>query len=129
MKEIESLYKMVKRTTLDDLYVPNKKAHQKKWVQEEMYKTTLPYTSEIEDSDVEEIMMLNDIENIWKVLLLLGIGLFSQTKCIAYTEVVKRLATKQKLYLIIANGDYIYGTNYQFCHGFIGKDVEQMTQG
>lgn len=128
MKEIESLYKMVKRTALDDLYVPNKKAHLKKWVQEDMYKNTLPYTSEIEDSDVEEIMMLNDIENIWKVLLLLGIGLFSQTKCIAYTEIVKRLATKQKLYLIIANGDYIYGTNYQFCHGFIGKDVEQMTQ-
>ena len=128
MKEIESLYKMVKRVALDDIYVPNKKNHLKKWVEEEMYKDTLPYTSDINDTDVEEIMMLDDIENIWKVLLLLGIGLFSQTKCIAYTEVVKRLATQQKLYLIIANGDYIYGTNYQFCHGFIGKDVEQMTQ-
>ena len=128
MKEIESLYKMVKRVALDDVYVPNKQNHLKKWVEDDLYKDTLPYTSEIDDSDVEEIMMLNDIENIWKVLLLLGIGLFSQTKCIAYTEVVKRLATQQKLYLIIANGDYIYGTNYQFCHGFIGKDVEQMTQ-
>ena len=38
------------------------------------------------------------------------------------------MAKSQKLYLIIANGDYIYGTNYQFCHGFVGKDVEQMTQ-
>jgi hypothetical protein len=30
--------------------------------------------------------------------------------------------------LIIASSDYIYGTNYQFCHGFIGKDLTNMTQ-
>jgi len=128
MSEIENLYKFVKSVTLDDVFVPNKKAHLKKWVSDELYKDSLPYTSDIYDNDVEKIMMIDDIENIWKVLLLLGIGLFSQTKCIAYTEIVKRLASEQKLYLIIANGDYIYGTNYQFCHGFIGKDVEQMTQ-
>ena len=128
MTEIESLYKMVKSTTLDDIYIPNKNAHLKKWVNEELYTGIMPYTSQIADTDVEDIMMLEDIENIWKVLLLLGIGLFAQDKSIAYTEIVKRLAVEQKLYLIIANGDYIYGTNYQFCHGFIGKDVEQMTQ-
>jgi hypothetical protein len=30
--------------------------------------------------------------------------------------------------MIIASSDYIYGTNYQFCHGFIGKDLTNMTQ-
>jgi len=25
--------------------------------------------------------------------------------------------------LIIASSDYIYGTNYQFCHGYLGKDL------
>ena len=39
--------------------------------------------------------------------------------CIYY----ERIAEKQKLYLIIASSDYIYGTNYQFCHGYIGKDL------
>ena len=128
MEEIANLSKMVKSVSLDGMYVPNKKAHLKKWVEEELYNNTTPYTSDIDEDDVENIMLLNDIDNIWKVLLLLGIGLFSQDKSIAYTEIVKRLASDQKLYLIIANGDYIYGTNYQFCHGFIGKDVEQMTQ-
>ena len=33
-----------------------------------------------------------------------------------------------KLYLIIASSDYIYGTNYQFCHGFIGRDLQTVTQ-
>ena len=39
----------------------------------------------------------------------MGIGLFSQTQPIVYTEKVKLLAEEQSLYLIIANGDYIYG--------------------
>jgi hypothetical protein len=41
---------------------------------------------------------------------------------------MKRLAYEQKLYIIIASSDYIYGTNYSFCHGFIGKDLTKMTQ-
>ena len=38
-------------------------------------------------------------------------------------EIMKNLADEQKLFMIIASTDYIYGTNYQFCHGFIGKDL------
>jgi hypothetical protein len=26
--------------------------------------------------------------------------------------------------MIIASSDYIYGTNYQFCHGFLSKDLK-----
>ena len=36
---------------------------------------------------------------------------------------MKRLADTQKLYLIIADSDYVYGTNYQFCHGYLSKDL------
>ena len=43
-------------------------------------------------------------------------------------EIMKRLATEQKLFLIIASSDYIYSTNYQLCHGVIGKDLNNMTQ-
>jgi hypothetical protein len=73
-------------------------------------------------------MAINGVDDIWKVLLIMGVGLFSQTNNIAYTEIVKELAEKQRLYLIIAKGDYIYGTNYQFCHGFLSKDLTNMTQ-
>jgi len=54
---------------------------------------------------------------------LLGIGVFTMHKNIAYTEIMKKLADTQKLYMIIASSDYIYGTNYQFCHGYISKDL------
>jgi hypothetical protein len=30
--------------------------------------------------------------------------------------------------MIIVSSDYIYGTNYQFCHGYIGKDLGEMSQ-
>jgi hypothetical protein len=68
-------------------------------------------------------MLLKDVDDSWKILLLLGIGVFTEHKSIAYTEIMKKLADKQKLYLIIADSDYIYGTNYQFCHGFLSKDL------
>ena len=74
-------------------------------------------------------MAIKDVDDIWKVLLLLGIGLFSQSTSITYTELVKEFAINQKLYLIIADGDYIYGTNYQFCHGYLSKDlIKDLTQ-
>jgi hypothetical protein len=58
----------------------------------------------------------------------MGIGVFSLDIDKAYMEIMKRLAYNQRLFLIIASSDYIYGTNYQFCHGFIGKDLANMTQ-
>ena len=41
---------------------------------------------------------------------------------------MSQLANEQHLYLIIASTDYIYGTNYQFCHGYISKYLENLTQ-
>ena len=38
------------------------------------------------------------------------------------------MAQDQHLFLILTTSDYIYGTNYQFCHGFIGDDLQNMTQ-
>jgi hypothetical protein len=69
-----------------------------------------------------------DVDNQRKLLLILGIGVFSQQSNPQYAEIMKRLAYEQRLFLIIASSDYIYGTNYQFCHGFIGKDLHNMTQ-
>ena len=64
------------------------------------------------------------------MLLLLGIGMFTnENKANArYMEIMKKLAYNQELYIILASSDYIYGTNYQFCHGYIGKDLLNMTQ-
>ena len=69
-----------------------------------------------------------DVEDPMKILLLLGIGMFTNNPNVQYMEIMKKLAYEQKLYIIIASSDYIYGTNYSFCHGFIGKDLVNMTQ-
>jgi hypothetical protein len=55
---------------------------------------------------------------------MMGIGVFINHDNITYTEIMKKLADEQKLYMIIASSDYIYGTNYQFCHGFLSKDLD-----
>ena len=45
-----------------------------------------------------------------------------------YVEIMKYLAENKELYLILAHSDYIYGTNYQFSHCYLGKDMKDLSQ-
>ena len=127
MDKINKLRKEIKLVSLDPMYVPNTKPHQELWTPtQDVYENA--FVSNIGEDMAKEIMQLN-IENNLKVLLLLGIGMFSQEVAnTKYMEIMKTLADEQRLFIIIASTDYIYGTNYQFCHGFIGKDLTKMTQ-
>ena len=123
--KVEDLRKSVKYTALNDLFVPNRLEHLKRWTPRTAISNE--FTSFVEDEFVEKIMLLN-VETHWKLLLLMGIGAITNTTDQKYTDIMKMLAKHQKLYLIITATDYIYGTNYQFCHGYIGKDLEGMSQ-
>jgi len=132
-KQIKKLIEALKPISLDEIWIPNSLNHIKKWVSKEILdvvlnEDNLPYRSAIYEEDVLEIMKLNNVEDIWKLLLLLGIGVFDTNVNKSYLEIMKKLADNERLYLIIACDDYIYGTNYQFCHGFIGKDLENISQ-
>jgi hypothetical protein len=119
--DVLTLKTMIKNATIDDIFVPNKLLHLNKWASN--VTTTNAFTSNIDETIVVSIMALKDVDDSWKILLLLGIGVFTEHKSIAYTEIMKKLADQQKLYLIIADSDYIYGTNYQFCHCYLSKDL------
>jgi len=124
--EINRLRKQVQVASLDSIYVPNTTTHQSKWTPDGSVRENA-FVSNIGDDMSKQIMLL-DVENHVKFLLLLGIGVFKQIDDKRYMEIIKRLADEQRLFMIIASTDYIYGTNYQFCHGFIGKDLVSMTQ-
>jgi len=136
--QIEGLRNNIKIAKLNDLFVPNKPDHLKQWKSfrdhdsgygesENINKHALYFTSSITDDIVVKIMQLNGIDDTHKILLLMGIGVFSQrdneTLNPAYLEVMKMLASHQRLYLIIANSDYMWGTNYQACHAYFSKDL------
>jgi len=121
---LEKLREQIKSANLESKYIPNTKEHQKVWTAAPVPNAFIP---QIEESTVKEIMEL-DVPNSMKILLLLGIGMFATNPNTQYMEIMKRLAYEQRLFLIIASSDYIYGTNYSFCHGFIGKDLTHMTQ-
>jgi hypothetical protein len=122
-REIETFRQMIKNVSLNDTFVPNKLHHVKKWTESIGVDTTKSFTSNIEESVINDIMLLNGIEDTWKILLMMGIGVFINHENIRYTEIMKKMADEQRLYLIIASSDYIYGTNYQFCHGYISKGM------
>jgi len=137
LNKYEGLRTSLKRIRLGMKFIPNTSEHLKTWGHEEANNA---YKSDIDDHIVEKIMLL-DIDANWKVLLLMGIAVFVDVKQLTegedgkvkkcmkdYVSIMKELAQEQKLYLIIASSDYIYGTNYQFCHGYIGKDMGDMSQ-
>jgi hypothetical protein len=115
----------VRRIALNDIFVPNKLAHLRRWTGREEYKNE--FSANLDEHVVENIMLLQ-METHWKILLLMGIGVITNHTNVKYNEIMKELAQNQRLYLIIASSDYIYGTNYQFCHGYISKDLNDMTQ-
>ena len=120
--ELEILRSMIKTAELNETFIPNKPLHLKKWA--EHMNTVGAFTSDIDENIVVEIMMLNDVADSWKILLLMGIGVFTNHPSITYTEIMKKMADQQKLYMIIGSSDYIYGTNYQFCHAYLSKDMK-----
>lgn len=132
MDQIEAVRSQVQMASLDSAYIPNTSQHQRIWRKDDEI-SSAAFIPTVDEDSIRDIMSL-DVPDQMKLLLLLGIGTFTRDADIAaagylaYMEVMKRLAYKQQLYLILASSDYIYGTNYQFCHGFIGKDLLNMTQ-
>ena len=127
MENIKDLKTKVKVVTLNSMFVPNTKEHMTRYLGgvKTNHNAFIPTISE---SVIEQLMLLDDIEDSWKLLLMMGIGVFAAHKSTRYTEIMKELAQSQHLYLIIASSDYIYGTNYQFCHGYISKDLGYISQ-
>jgi len=121
-QEVNALRLMIKSASLNDTFIPNRKMHLDKWAED--IETKGCFTSNIDEQIVCDIMSLKGVDNTWKVLLMMGIGVFINHENITYTEIMKKLADQQKLYMIIATSDYIYGTNYQFCHAFLSKDLD-----
>ena len=144
--KISELKEQVKTVTLNEIFIPNTDEHFQYWQSRTnpsgSGKTdadaNIRFSSDVDPETVERIMLL-PIDNSWKLLLLMGIGVITNPHDIStsngsssigtqYNDIIKMLAQNQRLYLIIASSDYIYGTNYQFCHGYIGKDLSDMTQ-
>lgn len=118
-QELSMTQQLIKPIFLNNIFIPNKREHLKKWAPD--FKGP-SFTSNIDEVTIVKIMSMS-IDCSWKVLLLVGIGVFSNDADTNYTEIMKQLAVEQRLFLIIASSDYIYGTNYQFCHGYIGNDL------
>lgn len=129
MNKITELQRTIKTVELSPMFVPNRNEHLERYASRvSIKKGTRPFTCDITEDIVEKIMLINDVDVKWKMLLLMGIGVFASHKSIDYIEVMKELAYQKKLFLIIATSDFIYGTNYQFCHSYISKDLGEMSQ-
>ncbi len=124
-RKLEELRAKMTKVELDKQFVPNTLDHLTRYDKADWLGKS--FASDIPETVVEKIMLL-DVDAMWKILLLMGIGVFTNNASRDYVAIMKELAQNQQLYLIIASTDYIYGTNYQFCHGYVGKDLNNLTQ-
>lgn len=127
MDRCDALKSQIEHVAIHPKYIPNTETHQDLWIPAGYERPRNAFVPNVDQDDVKEIMSLG-VDNQKKLMLILGIGVFDMGVNTEYIETMKRLAQSKKLFLIIASSDYIYGTNYQFSHGFIGKDLENMTQ-
>jgi hypothetical protein len=123
IQKITRLEAGLKSASLEECYVPNTPEH--------MYKHLKQQVSGVFSSDIPEHVVQKIVgtsaDPMWKILMLMGIGVFIDGIDQDYLNIMRQLAYEQRLFCIIASSDYIYGTNYQFCHGYIGKDLTGMT--
>ena len=118
---ISTLSSTIQSAALSSKYVPNKPLHLRRFNQ--CPASSSAFTNQLTEDDLTSIMSLADVSTSQKLLLMLGIGVFEQNLQPEYLSVIKEFADQQKLYLIVASADYTYGTNYQFCHGFVGAGL------
>ena len=126
--KIDMLYEEILPITLDSIYIPNTLDHLHKFNYVKAEYEGVPYISNISDETIRRIMNIHGVDEFHKLLLMMGVGVFTQHNNIDYTELIKQLASEQKMLVIFASPDYIYGTNYQFCHSYICDDLFNMSR-
>jgi len=132
IETIQEMKGAIHHISLDKHFIPNTKPHQNIWWDLDHYVSNA-YVPSVDEETVKEVMILN-ISMQQKLLLLMGIGVFdsdthdsASPDFVRYREIIKKKCSEQRLYLIIAKSDFIYGINYQMCHAFFGKDLKNMT--
>ena len=120
-EELKRLQASVHTIALPNGYVPNTYDHLVRY--NVLEKQAMAFTSDVDASTIEKVLT-TDIDASWKVLLMMGIGVFSAEAPPRYMELVKEQVMKQKMYVVLATSDYIYGTNYQFANLYLGKDMK-----
>jgi len=125
-QELSRLQASVRPITLPDRFIPNTYAHLERF--KHLDKLGTAFTAELDPVILEKVLVLQ-VDTAWKVLLMMGIAVFSTNVHPKYLEIVKDLTAKEKMYAVFATKDFIFGTNYQFANLYIGKDlVTKITQ-
>ena len=126
--KIDALYEEILPITLDNMYIPNTLDHLHRFNYVKADYEGVPYISNISDDVIRRIMNIHGVDEFHKLLLMMGVGVFTQHNNVDYTELIKQLASEQKMIIIFASPDYIYGTNYQFGHSYISDDLVNMSR-
>lgn len=133
IRVLETQYKKIQ---LPQILIPNSYEHIRKYHGdgiENKYSSHYrecfkPFTSSLSERDIEKVILLNDIDQDTQFLLLCGIGVVCSSMTNEYNALISEFATRQKLFMVIASSDYIFGTNYLFHHAYLDDSIKNNTR-
>ena len=119
---IDSTQSQIRSVSIDNSYIPNFKEHYDKFNHSKSNNHL--WSSSIDETNLKKILSIHELEPKFKIMLMIGVGVLHPSLPDDYNEIMKELTKNQQLFTIIADDNYIYGTNYQFSHGYLGKDLD-----
>ena len=108
---IDSTQEKIKSLSLDEIYIPNYKKHFQKYNDKLNFSECDLWSSNIDEQSMQKIIEIDHLNHIFKILLLIGVGVLHEELPNQYKEIMKELAKNKQLFMVIADDNYIYGTN------------------
>lgn len=119
-QQVQTLQSSIEPISLPADLVPNTLPHLARFGKEDQL--GVAFTCDLDTGTLEKVLAL-EVDNAWKVLLMMGIAVFSTSVTPTYLEIVKDLTAREKMFAVFATKDFIFGTNYQFANLYLGKDL------
>ena len=115
-EEIKRLTAALKPVNLPECYIPNTEAHKRR------FGNTAGFCSNIDADAAATVLAIEGLPDNYSILFLMGIGVMSHAHP-EYLALVKSMLDENKLFMVVADQDFLWGTNFDFRYMIVAADL------
>jgi hypothetical protein len=115
-EEIKRLTAALKPVNLPEAYIPNTEAHKRR------FGNTAGFCSNIDADAAATVLAIEGLPDNYSILFLMGIGVMSHAHP-EYLALVKSMLDENRLYMVVADQDFLWGTNFDFRYMIVAADL------
>jgi hypothetical protein len=115
-EEIKRLTAALKPVNLPESYIPNTEAHKRR------FGNTAGFCSNIDADAAATVLAIEGLPDNYSILFLMGIGVMSHAHP-QYLALVKSMLDENRLFMVVADQDFLWGTNFDFRYMIVAADL------